>query len=378
MIKFRRKVFKRKIKKAKQAAGQAMAGGAASLNTINPLKPQVEPAPSLEGVPRITNENVTEHREEVLSGARKYIYPLAHSKHRIIVITSTILATAIAVFLIYCVAGLYHWYQYNSFLYRVTQVAPFPVARTGRTLIAYENYLFEVRQYVHYYQTQYQDSFSSTSKQDLLSQQFLQFRKQALADVVNKAFIRQLAKENKVSVSAKEVDERITEVRDQNRLGNNNKVFADVLRNYWGWSVGDFKRSLKQEILAEKLTAKLDTAATGRAQSAMAQLRSGSEFGALASQVSDDPTKANGGDYGATITKQSSNLPPQVIDRLFKLKTGQVSDIINTGTTLEILRANAVGGDGVTAQHIVFNLKDLNTYLQPLEAKQKVHYYVKF
>ncbi len=26
-------------------------------------------------VPRITNENVAEHREEVLSGARKYIYP---------------------------------------------------------------------------------------------------------------------------------------------------------------------------------------------------------------------------------------------------------------------------------------------------------------
>src|SRR5665811_1430574 len=39
---------------------------------------------ALSGVPRITNETVAEHREAVLSGARKYIYPLQHSKRRIV------------------------------------------------------------------------------------------------------------------------------------------------------------------------------------------------------------------------------------------------------------------------------------------------------
>jgi hypothetical protein len=62
-----------------------------------------------------------------------------------------------------------------------------------------------------------------------------------------------------VSVSDKEVNARLDEVRNQNRLGNNNKVFADVLHDYWGWTVNDFKRSLKQEILTEKVAAKLDT-----------------------------------------------------------------------------------------------------------------------
>ena len=210
-------------------------------------------------------------------------------------------------------------------------------------------------------------------------QQLDQFRKQALADVINKAFIKKLAAENKVSVSGQEIDTRIAEVRDQNRLGSNNKVFADVLRDYWGWSVGDFRRSLKDELLAEKLTAKLDTATSQRAADTMAQLRAGHDFNDLAKNGSDDSSKSNGGDYGTTITKLNSNLPPQIIDTLFKLKAGQVSDIVNTGTTLEILRVNASSADGVTAQHIVFNLKDLNsTYLQPLEAKSKIHTYAKF
>src|ERR1700757_4024404 len=47
---------------------------------------------ALSSVPRITNETVAEHREEVLSTARKYIYPLQHSKHHVGRISVSILA----------------------------------------------------------------------------------------------------------------------------------------------------------------------------------------------------------------------------------------------------------------------------------------------
>src|SRR6478672_386206 len=45
---------------------------------------------ALQNLPRITNETVAEHREEVLSSARKYIYPLSHSKRRIVAISAAI------------------------------------------------------------------------------------------------------------------------------------------------------------------------------------------------------------------------------------------------------------------------------------------------
>ena len=41
---------------------------------LNPLTPRAPESAVPEEVPRITNETIAEHREDVLSGARKYIY----------------------------------------------------------------------------------------------------------------------------------------------------------------------------------------------------------------------------------------------------------------------------------------------------------------
>jgi parvulin-like peptidyl-prolyl isomerase len=341
--------------------------------TLNPLAAPEEPK-VVEEVPRITNETIAVHREEVLKGARKYIYPLAHSKHRIVLITSGLIVTAVLALLVYCSLALYNFYEYNTFVYRATQVVPFPIAKAGDRYIAYENYLFELRHYVHYYENQLDRNFNGSDKGQLL-----QFRKQALDQVINAAYVKMLAQTNGVSVSDKEVNTRIKEVRDQNRLGSNDKVFADVLRDYWGWSVADFKRSLKQEILAEKVVAKLDTEDSQRAQTALAKVRGGADFAATAKSSSDDPAaQTGGGDYGAPITKTNPNVPPQVIDVLFKLKPGEVSNIINTGSTLEVVRLDKLSGNAVFAHHIVINLKDISSYIQGIKDKKPVHNYVKF
>jgi hypothetical protein len=366
----------KRLKKAKEILPEVVAERAASLNPLN-NKPD-EP-PSLENVPKITNETIAEHREEVLKGARKYIYPLQQSKHRIIVITSTVMAAAIVSLFIYCSLALYRYHQYNTFLYRVTQVVPFPIAKAGGNYVTYENYLFELRHYVHYYESQQQRNFAGADHQQLV-----QFRRQALTNVINDAYIKQLAAKNKVGVSNKEVNDRLNEVRNQNRLGGNDKVFADVLRSYWGWSINDFKRSLKQEILAEKVAAKLDTVATAKANSALAQAKAGADFAALAKQVSEDTTvQSNGGDYGFPITKTNPNLPPTVINALFSMKVNQVSDVIlaspvlaNQGPSLQIVKLTGISGNSVTAEHILFNLKDITADINALRQQKPPHNYV--
>jgi hypothetical protein len=328
---------------------------------------------SLEDVPKITNETIAVHREEVLRGARKYIYPLQHSKHRIIMLTTWILVAAIGTFLVYSIGALYKGNQYNTFLYRTTQVVPFPVARVGDNFVAYENYLFELRHYVHYYQNQLGLNFEGNDKGQLV-----RFRKQALDGVINTAYVKILADQNNVKVSDKEIDERIAEVRNQNRLGSNNKVFADVLRDYWGWSISDFKRSLKDEILAEKVVAKLDKQDTEKADSALFKLKNGTDFATLVAQVSDEPNaKTNGGDYGFPITRTNPNVPPQVVSALYKLQPGQVSAVINTGSTLEIVKNVQVNGDSITAKHIVINLKDISEYTKDLRKQKPAHIFIK-
>ena len=367
--------FKRsKVKKVRDLVPEKLAEQAANLKPMALGTMEDQPL-SDKNVPNITNETVAHHREEVLSGARKYIYPLQHSKHRIVMLTVTIAIVSIVSFLIYCTVALYRLYQHNAFLYRVTQVVPFPIARTGGSFISYEDYLFELRHYVHYYQVQLQRNFASPDDK----QQLVRFRRQALQDVINNAYVKILADQNKVKVSAKEVDERIRMVRDQNRLGSNNKVFADVLRDYWGWSIADFKRSLKEQILTEKVVAKLDTDTNQRAASAMSQIRLGADFGELAKQVSEDPAaKQNAGDYGFLIDKSNPNVPPEVVDALFKLKPGQASEPINTGATLEIVKVVEKKGSSLSAKHISFNLKDISVYINDLKAKQPAKTYVKF
>jgi len=363
-------IMKRKVKKLKKQVSEKVVEKAADLN---PLVHKPFETPSLADVPKITNENITEHREEVLKGARKYIYPLQHSKRRIVAITLSIIGIALVGFLIYCSLALYRYYQYNTFVYRVSQVVPFPVAKIGSGYVGYENYLFELRHRVHYYQTQQQQTFTPGDKQ------LLQFEKQSLNDALNNAYIKKLAHQNGLSVSDKEVNDRIAEVRAQNRLGSNDKVFSDVLRNYFGWSVADYKRSLKDQILADKVVAKLDTAANAKAQSVLAQLKGGADFGAVAKQSSDDPAAAsNSGDYGAAIAKDNPNIPPQVVETLFSMKPGQISGIIDAGSTLEIVKLNQAGGNTVTAQHISIKLQDALVYIDQLKAKQPPRVYVHF
>jgi hypothetical protein len=51
------------------------------------VKPEESLQEAINNIPRITNETVAEHREEVLGSARKFIYPLQHSLKKIVFIS---------------------------------------------------------------------------------------------------------------------------------------------------------------------------------------------------------------------------------------------------------------------------------------------------
>lgn len=346
---------------------------------INKIKKRVtkrtqEEPVSQDGAPRITNETVAEHREEVLSSARKYIYPLQHSKHKIVLITTSLLIAVIVGFFTFTMVSLYRVKSYSSFLYGVTKVIPFPVAKAGNSYVAYENYLFELKHYIHYYQNQQKLDFSTDSGK----QQLAEFKKRALTKVVDDAYIKQLASDKKVSVSDKEVDNEIQIVRSQNRLGGSTKVFEDVLKEYWGWSINDFRRSLKQQLLAQKLLPVLDPETVARANQAKAELNAGADFAAVAKKYSDDAaSKDTGGEFGFPIDQSNRDIDAEVTSELYKLKPGQVSGVINSGYALEIVKNIEPQGDKIRGAHIVFNFKNINTYLNDLKDQKKATLYIK-
>lgn len=338
------------------------------------LKKKVdEPAPTT--LPKITNDTVAEHREEVLSSARKYIYPLQHSKHKIVILTISIVLATVVAFFTYCTFALYKFHSTSTFLYKATQVVPFPIARQGGRFIAYENYLFEVRRYQHYYENQQKLDFNS----EFGRQQLVEYKRRALDKVINIAYIKQIAKEKNVSVSDTEVEDEITLLRKQERLGSSEDVLEDVLREYFGWTRQDFKRYTRETLLQKKVLAKLDADTTGRADAAMAEIKAGADFADVAKRYSDDvTTKDNGGIYGFTVEKSNRDLPPQSLDAIFRLQPGQVSAVVNTGTSLEIYKLIELPEPNkVKVAHITFNFKDINDFLNDRKEKVPTRAYIR-
>lgn len=324
-------------------------------------------------VPKITDETLAEHREEVLSSARKYIYPLQHSRKRIVYISTSIVLAAIVLFMGYVLTALYHFQSTSSFIYGVTQVLPLPVAKVGGDWVSYESYLFELRRYMHYYETQQQVNFSSKSGR----KQLLAYKQQAMSEVITDAYTKQLASRYGVGVSDQQVKNEVALVQSQNRLGSSQQELNAVLNDFWGWNEADFKRELKNQLLQQAVVEKLDTTAYNKAQSTLQQLQHGADFATLASQVSDDAsTKSNGGQFPGLLSRNDPNVAPQITQALFSLKPGQISPVIDTGYTLEIVKLLQVQGNKVQAAHISFNLQPISTYIAPLEKQNKPEYFI--
>lgn len=317
-------------------------------------------------VSRITNKTVSDDREAILSGARKLIYPLQHPKRYIVVITTALVVLSVIVFFTTTTLALYRYQTTSNFMYRVTQVVPFPIARSGNTFVAYENYLFELRHYIHYYENQQNIDFDT----EVGGQQLDEFRRRALDKVINDAYIKRIADQAGIHVTDREIEEQIALVRRQDRLGASNQALEDVLRDFWDWSIDDFRRSLSQQLLAQKVVAELDTDTQAAAQRAQAELAAGTPFEDVVAEHSDDPaTVDQGGKFGFDITRTSRDIAPQTVDALFQLKPGETSDIINIGYALQIVKLLDHDGDTVRAAHILFTFEDIETYVN--EAKEK-------
>ena len=327
-------------------------------------------------VPRITSETISEHREDVLKSARKYIYPLQQSKNKIVIITTSLVLLLVVGFFTYCTLALYKFNNTSTFIYRVTQVIPFPVARVNGRFVSYESYLFELEHYIHYYQAEEGVNFNTQAGK----QQLNYYEKLALNEVVDNVYVQELASQNHITVSNEQINNAISVFRQQNRLGSSDTEFNSVLKTYYGWSVDDYKRELKNNLLKQNVVAVLDTATQSKAKSILNQLTSGSDFATLASQYSDDTaTKNNGGQYGYSITQSTINIPPQVIAALFSIKQGELTGIINdspTSASLEIDKNISDQNGQIQAAHILFNFQPVDNYVNPLKQKQPATTYI--
>lgn len=326
-----------------------------------------------EQIPRITNETVEQHRQEVIKGGKKYRYPLIHTPKRIVGLSLIVGLVVLLLFSLFTTIRLYRQNSYSDFDYNVTKVLPLPVARVGGTFVQFEDYLFELRRYVNYFETQQNANFDTEEGQANLAAQ----RERSLNKVIDDVYVAKLARAKGISVSNEEVDAQINLLREQNKLGSGQQALEEVLLDFWGWSIDDYRKSVKQELLRQKVAQAYDDQAYQRAEEALARAQAGEDFAALAAEYSDDPASAaNGGDYGFPLNLEERNEDPNVLKAAFETEIGAVSGIINTGYKLELVKVVDEQDGQRTAQHISFFFTDISEHINDLKEEQPARVYI--
>lgn len=312
-------------------------------------------------VERVTNETVAKHRQEVLTGARRFIYPLQQSKHRIAIISTFIIVVTLVLFIVFSWWLLYQRQSHGDFAYRMSQILPFPIARVDGQFVRYEEYLFELRQNIHYLIHQENVDFNTPEGEVQLAG----YRQQALDKVIDAAIIRQLAGEQGVTVTDQEIDDQINLIRSSGGIGDATQTLEDTLADFYGWDLGDLKRVIKAQLLKQKLVPLFDTSAKTRAQTVLEDINNGGDFAKLAAKHSDDEfTKNDGGQLGF-ISRGNTEIPPQIVEVAFLLDAGETSKgLVQTLFGYHIVKTLAYRGtDEAQVSHILFRFEDPSVFV---------------
>lgn len=325
-------------------------------------------------VERVTNETVAKHRQEVLSGARRFIYPLKQSKHRIAIVSTSIIGVVLILFLLFSWHLLYRQQSIGDFAYRVSQIIPFPVAKVNGQYVRYEEYLFELRQNVHYLVNQENVDFNTAEGKAQLNG----YKQQALTKVIDAAVIRQLAKDQRVSVSQQEVEEQIDLIRSSGGIGDATQTLEDTLDDFYGWDLSDLRRVIKAQLLKQKLVPIFDTTAQPEAEAVLEDIKNGADFAKAAKLHSDDEfTKDNGGKFGY-IFRSNTDIPPQIVERAFSLEKGQVAeDLVQTLFGYHIVKTiDYRSQDEALVAHILFRFEDPSVFINQRKEQIPVSRYI--
>lgn len=273
-------------------------------------------------------------------------------------------------------------YKYNSdsrIVQIVADIVPYPAETVNGQWVSYGDYLFEVNSIKHYYLSQPDASgkpavnFTSADGKKKLKQ----LQTQELQQLQQEAIVQQLANKYKVTVSDKDVQAQVDQITKS--AGGSAKV-KDVLNKYYGWTVDDLKKKIRQQLLEQKVATAvtsdpaLNAAAKSKAEDVLKQVKAGGDFATLAKKYSQDSSAANGGDLGFFSKGQ---MVAPFSNAAFSLKAGQVyPTVVQSQYGYHIIKVNAVKDGQVDASHILIKGIDFNTYLQSQVTKAKIQQYI--
>lgn len=324
---------------------------------------------------RITNDTVAEHRERVLAGGRRYKYPVQYAKHKLVINTVAIVAAAIIILL-----GLGYWQLYvaqNSgrFFYRITRVAPLPIASVDGTMARYSDYLVNYRAAEHYL-----SNFDEIEPESDDGQLQLKYKKRESLDIaIADAYARKIAAEQDVSVA----DDRVQEALDNMRNAANGQLTEETSeassQRVLGLSNDDLRLIVGNSLLRSEAAFAVDDRARGIVDEVSAALEDNDDdLEATAKDVNteEEPDRVTVGSSG--LVSLSTSFGGIRASEVAGYEEGEVSEPIKSVTSdgyyfVEVLRKTDTQ---VSFAFLHVPLTTFNEQLAALKEEGKVHEYI--
>lgn len=319
---------------------------------------------------RITNETVAEHREKVLAGGRKFKYPVQYQRHKLVVNTIIIGVTALVLLTVLGWYLLYVAQDTSKLIYRITQLIPVRVATVDGEPVAYSEYLLRYRSSIFYMQKQDAINLSTADGK----RQAAYYQRQELTNAERSAYVAKLAREKKISVSDKEVDDFIKKDIDA-RSVSLNAYEKTVLNSYYDWSLDEYRGIVRGELLKRKVSFAVDSKAQEKANTLLSRVSAGEDFATLAKDVSDDEiTKTSGGDSGVLPTDSLD--ADGLIATAQKLEKDQVSGLIRGVDSYYLIKLVSKSSDSVEYRVIKIKLTLFDEKFSSLKDQGKIKEYI--
>jgi foldase protein PrsA len=330
----------------------------------------------------VTNATIDKHRKEVIKKGRRLRRPLSLTRRRVLVLTASILLAIVLVLLGVTGYLIYGRQSDGKIVYGVSRIVPYPVSRVNGQFISYGDYLFELRYRKNLYENPAGPASTSQEPVDFKSEEgkklLDEIKRSSLEEAKKKTIVRQLAKDNDVKVSDEEVDKSIAELIK--RQGGEKK-FKDAIEEFYGWSMEDFTKELRLQLVRQKLQLKLLPAESGeqkaKAEALRDQARGGADFAQLAKDNSQDPgSKEQGGDLG--VIKEDTPFVEEFKQAALKLQPGEVSEVVPTQFGFHVIKAVEKNDQGLRVAHILIEYtKDIETLINDKLNAANVKDYIK-
>ncbi|MBN1580379.1 MAG: peptidylprolyl isomerase [Anaerolineae bacterium] len=232
------------------------------------------------------------------------------------------------------------------------QTVPLPTAVPGEPLAARVNgqpiYLQDYQKQVSEWEEAFVSQNPSLSQEDREAM-LVQGRQQVLDVMIEQVLIEQSAAQEGLIVSDQDVESVIA--RDVAENGGQEQFNTWLQAN--NWTAEEYAMRQRSMMIAsqmfERVTRNVPTkaeqiharhilvATEQQARDLVAQLQSGADFVALASQSSLDPsTKDSGGDLG--FFPRGTLVVPEIEDVAFALDVGQISDVVKSAMGYHIVQ----------------------------------------